>query len=94
MRDLRLLDESINITSAIQLCGYPSVIGSLWKVEDRYSADVAQDVYSWILEGDGGFDARRAAEALHRAVHRLRDSTRFSKFHDPLSWTPFVHVGI
>ena len=30
-RDFRLLDESISLSSAIQLSGYPSVVGSLWQ---------------------------------------------------------------
>ena len=30
MRNFRLLDESISLSSAIQLSGYPSVVGSLW----------------------------------------------------------------
>ena len=29
-RDFRLLDESINLSSVIQLSGYPSVVGCLW----------------------------------------------------------------
>lgn len=33
MRNFRLLDESINLASAIQLCGYPAVVGSLWQVD-------------------------------------------------------------
>jgi CHAT domain-containing protein len=57
MRNFRLLDESINLSSAIQLCGYPSVVGSLWTVPDEHSAKVARDVYGWILRENGGLDA-------------------------------------
>ena len=28
-QDFQILDESINLLSTIQLCGYPSVVGSL-----------------------------------------------------------------
>ena len=76
MRDFRLLDESISLSSAIQLSGYPSVVGSLWQVKDSHSAEVARDVYEWILEGDGELDVRRSAEGLHKAVRNLRDRTR------------------
>jgi hypothetical protein len=45
-RDLRLLDESIHLASVIQLAGFPSVIGTLWKVQDKTSIDVAKDSHS------------------------------------------------
>ena len=94
MRDVRLLDESISLSSAIQLSGYPSVVATLWQVEDFHSAQVAKDVYKWILE-DVGINAERAAEGLHKAVRGLRDGTRrVKKRHDPLVWAPYIHVGI
>jgi CHAT domain-containing protein len=93
MRNFRLLDESISLSSAIQLCGYPSVVGSLWQVRDSYSAEVARDVYAWILE-EGELDVRRSAEGLHKAVRCLRDRSRFMMKHDPLIWAPFIYIGI
>ena len=94
MRTFRLLDESINLSSAIQLSGYPSVIGSLWSVTDEHSAKVARDVYGWILGEKGGLDAQKSAEGLHKAVRGLKDSTRFMTKQDPLFWASFIHVGI
>ena len=95
-RDFRLLDESISLSSAIQLSGYPSVVGSLWQVMDRHSAKVAKDVYTWILEGGGEFDTQRSGEGLHRAIRTLRDKTRITlrSANDPLVWAPYIHVGI
>jgi CHAT domain-containing protein len=94
MRNFRLLDESISLSSAIQLSGYPSVVGSLWGVNDRHSAWIARDVYASILRDQREFDARRSADALHKAVRDLRDKTRFMRKHDPLVWAPFIHIGI
>ena len=94
MRNFHLLDESISLSSAIQLSGYPSVVGSLWQVIDRHSADVARDVYTWILEEKGELNVRRSAEGLHKAVRDLRDRTRFSTKSDPLVWASFIHVGV
>jgi len=94
-RGVRMLDESINLSSAIQLCGYPSVVGSLWQVDDLGAADVARSVYEWILEGASQeFDARRSAEGLQKAVRQLRETTRIMGKQDPLTWAPFIHVGI
>jgi CHAT domain-containing protein len=35
IRDARLLDEAIDLTSAMLVAGYPSVIGNLWQVGDE-----------------------------------------------------------
>jgi CHAT domain-containing protein len=43
--DIHLLDEFINLSSAIQLAGYPSVIGTLWHVMDKESSEIAEQVY-------------------------------------------------
>jgi CHAT domain-containing protein len=94
MRAFRLLNESISLSSAILLCGYPSVVSSLWQLMDNHSADVTGDVYKWILQGENGLDFRRSAEGLHKAVRNLRDRTRFAKKTDPLVWASYIHVGI
>ena len=98
MQDFNLLDESITLSSAIQLSGYPSVVGSLWQVIDSHSAEVAKRIYTWILDGDGGFDCLRTAEGLHKAVSILRDHTRVkmqnTMINDPLVWASYIHVGI
>jgi tetratricopeptide (TPR) repeat protein len=97
MRDLRLLDESISLSSAIQLSGYPSVVGSLWQVADNHSAEVARIVYEWILVADK-LDVRRSAEGLHKAMRILRDSTRTNvgslRRSNPLVWAPYIYIGI
>jgi len=90
MQNFRLLDESISLSSAIHLLGYPSIVASLWQIMDSHSAEVTKDVYAWISE-EGRLDPRRAAEGLHRAVCDLRNRTRKQ---DPLVWAPFIHVGI
>jgi tetratricopeptide (TPR) repeat protein len=93
MQNFRLLDESISLSSAIQLSGYSSVVGSLWQVMDSHSVEVARDIYKWILR-EGELDFRRSAEGLHRAVRDLRDRKRFKTKTDPLVWASFIHVGI
>jgi hypothetical protein len=50
-RKLDLLDESINLSSSFQLAGFPAVVGTLWQVTDLHSANVAKDVYQWMLDG-------------------------------------------
>jgi CHAT domain-containing protein len=91
-RNFHLLDESISLSSAIQLSGYPSVIGILWQVDDIHSAKLATDVYGRILKRKGGLDVRRSAESLHKAVRDLRDRTRFMKKHDSLIWASYYNL--
>ena len=99
-KDLSLLDESINLSSAVQLAGYPSVVGTLWQINDESSVEVAKDVYSWMLQGGEKFNTRLSAEGLHRAVRNLRDKTcsipGFSRkvSSDPLVWGPYIHLGV
>jgi len=100
-RDLKLLDESINLASAFQLAGFPSVIGTLWQVTDSDSANVAQDVYQEMFGSEGKLEIHRAAEALHHSIRRLREKLRrraagFSNRQSdvPLLWAAFVHLGI
>ena len=82
------------------MAGFPHVIGTLWKVQDNDSAEIAQKVYENMLEMDG-INIERAAGALHRAVRDLRDKTRraprLSKQeempHGLFIWTPYIHSG-
>ena len=60
---VNLLDESITLSSAIQLSGYLSVVGTLWRVVDKHSAEVARDVYS-LMMSNGDLNIRRSAEAF------------------------------
>jgi len=96
-RDFNLLDESINISSAVQLAGFPAVVGTAWHIMDKQSPEVSENVYRWMLQG-GKLDIERCAAGLHRTVRALRDKTRVSKSgkssSDPLVWASYLHVGI
>jgi tetratricopeptide (TPR) repeat protein len=98
--EMGLLDESLSLTSAVSLAGFPSVVGTLWQVIDQEAASVSRDVYAWMLDGKDRFDIGRSAEGLHLAVRRLKDKTRILPghktlaSHDPIVWAPFIHVGI
>ncbi|MEU5869062.1 CHAT domain-containing protein [Nonomuraea sp. NPDC047529] len=83
-----LPDEAITLAAALHHTGYRQVIGTLWSVYDDLAADVAEAVYA-DLTASGRFEPGRAAHALHRAVHGLRDARGLP----PSAWTPFVHLG-
>lgn len=96
-RDLSLQDESIHLISATQLAGYPSVVGSLWQVEDRRSADIAKLVYKFMLENELILNTCKAAEGLHFAIRAVREETKIVGGlgrTDPMIWAPYVHYGM
>jgi len=97
--DPGLLDEYINISSAMLLAGYSAVIGTQWAVDDEASSIVATEVYSWMLSPSGVLDPFRSAEGLHRAIHHIRNRKHTSVFKvpqppDPLIWAPYIHLGV
>jgi CHAT domain-containing protein len=84
-----LLDEAIHLTSAFQLAGFPSVIGTLWEINDHVAARIADGFYA-ALTADGGVPGTgRAAHALHHAVHAAR--RRYPTA--PSLWGAYLHAG-
>jgi CHAT domain-containing protein/tetratricopeptide (TPR) repeat protein len=100
MRNLELLDEAIHIAGACQLAGFPTVIGTLWQVQDHYSPMISETLYQTMLREDGTLDIQKAAEGLHFAVRKVREDSREGKIKDgrrsddPMAWAPYIHVGI
>ncbi|MEU9286532.1 CHAT domain-containing protein [Streptomyces sp. NPDC048275] len=84
-----LADEAVHIVSALQIAGFPHVVGSLWHVDDTIGAGVAQDVYEALVTGDNALDVNRTAEALHSTVCALRDTYPQT----PSLWACQVHAG-
>ncbi|MFJ8869430.1 CHAT domain-containing protein [Streptomyces sp. NPDC102473] len=84
-----LADEAVHMVSALQMAGFPHVIGSLWHVDDTIGADVAGDVYGTLHTGNGSLDVSRTAHALHEAVRSLRAAYPAT----PSLWACQVHVG-
>ena len=95
-RSINLLDESINIAGGFLLAGFPSVIGTLWEIEDKRSVEIARSVYSSMCDGDGKLDIRKAARGLHFALRKAREDLLKEKFRntDPVTWAPYIHVGV
>ncbi|MFD5451083.1 CHAT domain-containing protein [Streptomyces sp. NPDC003470] len=84
-----LADEAVHIVSALQMAGFPHVVGSLWHVVDAVGAEVARGVYEELRTGGGALDVSRTAGALHTAVRALRDRYPGT----PSLWACQVHAG-
>ncbi|MFD9461921.1 CHAT domain-containing protein [Streptomyces sp. NPDC060027] len=87
--DLRLVDEAIHLTSAFQLAGFRHVIGTLWEVNDRLAARVADRFYSSLLSSTGRIEDDRVAAALHNTMREQRN--KYIEL--PSLWAAHVHVG-
>ncbi|MFJ8536873.1 CHAT domain-containing protein [Streptomyces sp. NPDC093591] len=86
----KLLDESIHLTSAFQLAGFPHVVGTLWPINDRLAVEVAESFYTHLTTGPPGtLDPTQAATALHHTIRGLRDRYPAT----PSLWAAFLHSG-
>ncbi|MER5982506.1 CHAT domain-containing protein [Streptomyces sp. NPDC001787] len=83
-----LADESIHVATAFQLAGFPNVVGTLWQVDDRIAAGIAERIYTGLAAD--GFDSARAGECVHRATRLMRD--RYPRF--PTLWSAHLHMGV
>jgi hypothetical protein len=85
--DLRLIDESFHLASALQLIGFRHVLATLWPISDKQAPAMAEMIYSSLTRVEP--DADRSAAALHEATARLRRAHP----EDPLLWAPYIHLG-
>ncbi|MEU4744290.1 CHAT domain-containing protein, partial [Actinosynnema sp. NPDC023658] len=79
----RLADEGMHIASGFQFAGFPTVIGTLWQIDDDVAHDVAESFYRSVRSDPD------PAVALHVAVRELRN--RYPG--RPALWSAFVHIG-
>jgi CHAT domain-containing protein len=85
-----LSDEAVHIAGGMLLAGYRGVVATMWSIQDDLAPEVADEFYRRIMEDGERPDNRKAAEALHYSVERLRQREGI-----PLtSWIPFVHLGM
>jgi tetratricopeptide (TPR) repeat protein len=86
-----LPDESIHISGALQLAGFPHVIATQWSISDSIAPQVAERLYELLTEPGNqrgnAVDAHRAGEILNHVLRSLRDR------YPPIFWAPFVHSG-
>jgi CHAT domain-containing protein len=82
-------DEVIHLAAALQLCGFRSVVGTLWAMEDVDGRDVAKDFYEYMFREPGaGANFRDSAVALNQATRAMR-----RKRMPVYRWIKFVHIG-
>ena len=82
-------DEVVHLAAALQFCGFRSVVGTLWGMEDIDGCDVTKDFYKYMFRVPGAIpNFRNSAEALHLATREMRKRGLGLD-----RWVKFVHVG-
>ena len=75
-------DDVVGLTRALIFAGTPSVIASLWAVEDEATSRLMERFYTHLKAGLG------KAEALRQAQIELRE-----EYPNPYYWSGFVLSG-
>ncbi len=78
-------DDVVGLVRAFMAAGAPTVIASLWPVDDRASAELMTDFYEQLRAGRSVGDALR-----HAQLARLRGA----KHADPYYWAAFGLYGV
>lgn len=76
----RLADESIHLSSAFLLTGFPEAVGTLWEINSTDAKLITKEFHRSSLP---------PARALHQAIRKFRNDHP----HRPYTWASYVHAG-
>jgi CHAT domain-containing protein len=88
--DENLSEEAVHIAGGMLLAGYRGVVATMWSIQDDLAPKVTDEFYGHIMKEGERPDSRKAAEALHMSVQKLREKEGVMI----ADWIPFVHLGI
>ncbi|PVF90775.1 hypothetical protein CPB86DRAFT_878834 [Serendipita vermifera] len=88
--DESLSEEAVHIAGGMLLAGYRSVVATMWSIQDDLAPMVTDEFYRHIMSEGASPDPRKAAEALHGSVQKLRQQIGVQL----TDWIPFVHLGV
>jgi CHAT domain-containing protein len=82
-------DEVIHLAAALQFCGFRSVVGTLWAMEDVDGRDATEYFYRYMFRTPGAIpNFKDSAEALNLATREMRKRGLGLD-----RWIKFVHIG-
>ena len=80
-------DDVVGLSRAFIYAGAPTVVASLWNVDDEATAGLMEAFYTHLKNGMG------KAEALRAAQSDLRQDERHPQWAHPFYWAAFVLTG-
>ena len=81
-------DDIVSLENAFIYAGSPSVVSTLWKVDEKASAEIAKSFYKNLVLNKKKMDK---AEALTQAQRDVRNN--FPSYQDPFFWAGFTLRG-
>lgn len=87
-----LADEGLNLASAFQLAGFPSVIGTLWQAFDQTAVKMAGKFYRHLFRGHSTLHDL-TGEQIARALHAASVELSGEDWIFPIRWASYVHFG-
>ncbi len=87
-------DESLHLAAAMQFCGFRSVIGTMWPLQDDDGPRVAREFYEYMFaEPEEGEEVGyvRSARALNKVTRSMRREREYKQSLE--RWVNFVHIG-
>jgi CHAT domain-containing protein len=88
--DEKLSEEAVHIAGGMLLAGYRGVVATMWSIQDDLAPEVTNEFYGHIMKDGERPDSRKAAEALHMSVQKIRKKEGVKL----IDWIPFVHLGV
>jgi CHAT domain-containing protein len=88
--DEKLSEEAVHIAGGMLLAGYRGVVATMWSIQDDLAPEVVDEFYAHMMQDNERPDSRKAAEALHYSMQKLRQRSDVSL----IAWIPFVHLGV
>ena len=78
-------DDLVGLSRAFFYAGSPSIIATLWEIEDESTSILMNEFYrNWIIKG------MKKSQALSTSQRKLKS---IPKFNHPMFWAPFTLIG-
>ena len=95
-KDMRLKEEGLHLSGALQMAGVPNTVATWWEISDEVSVTVAKEFYEGLVD-KGKLEVGMTAEALHTVTLRMRNGRlkerRREEALSALLWGAYVHFG-
>ncbi|MHB9756466.1 CHAT domain-containing protein [Streptomyces sp. BYX5S] len=86
---LRVPDESVHLSGAMQHAGFRHVVATLWPVDDHHTGAVGEAFFAALRTTPRGLDTSLSSRALNHAVRQERSAYPRT----PTLWAGYVHSG-